>query len=109
MTQQELDALQGLCEEATAGPWQSGDGSVDRFFAGKNTIATPARVIVERATYNDEFDQQTYADIAFIAAARTAMPALIAEVRRLQAEIDRNAVFLAAHGIYSFEPAKANP
>lgn len=82
-----LDAIRARAEAATPGPWYSGDGSVDRFFAGKNTVATPARVIVERATYNDEFDQQTYSDIEFIAASRTDIPDMLAEIDRLTAAL----------------------
>lgn len=78
MTQQELDALQGLCDGATAGEWHTvevGDNktpwvvdSHERCVAG----GTPGG-IGPRAN-----------DAAFIAAARTALPELIAEVRRLQ-------------------------
>ena len=86
MDQQRLDAIRARCATATPGPWYSGDGSVDMFFAGKNTVATPSRVIVERATYNDEFDQQTYADLAFITAARSDVPDMLAEIARLTDE-----------------------
>ena len=85
MTREE--EIRARCEEATPGPWYNGDGSVDRFFAGKNTVATPERVIVERATYNDEFDRQTYADIGFIAHAREDIPYLLDRVERLTAEL----------------------
>jgi type VI protein secretion system component VasK len=87
MTDRERE-IQARCEAATPGPWYNGDGSVDRFFAGKNTVASTARVIVERATYNDEFDQQTYADIEFIAHARTDLPDALDEIARLRAELD---------------------
>ena len=67
MTQQELDALQGLCDGATSGPWRLGDDA--DIFAGNVDIAHLLNSLP---------------DADFIAASRTAMPALIAEVRRLQ-------------------------
>lgn len=80
MTNEELDALQGLCDGATAGEWHTvevGDNktpwvvdSHERCVAG----GTPGG-IGPRAN-----------DAAFIAAARAAVPALIGEVRRLTAE-----------------------
>lgn len=106
------EAIRARCEAATPGPWYSGDGSVDRFFAGKNTVATRERVIVERATYNDEYDQQTYDDIAFTAHAREDVPYLLSEKARLEsalveaqrraeaaeAQLKQNSVFMAVHG-----------
>lgn len=82
MTNEELDALQGLCDGATAGEWHTvevGDNktpwvvdSHERCVAG----GTPGG-IGPRAN-----------DAAFIAASRTAVPALIAEVRRLTARCE---------------------
>lgn len=86
MDQTRLDAIRARCERATPGPWYNGDGSVDRFFAGKNTVATKERVIVERATYNDDFDIQTYSDIEFIAHSREDIPYPLDRVAALEAE-----------------------
>ena len=72
MTQAELDALKALADAATPGPWATGDED-GMIYVG------------------NEFDSDTVAycgqsldDAAFIAAARAAVPALIAEVERLQ-------------------------
>ena len=71
MNQDELDRLQGLCDGATAGPWGF-DIEYGRVYqdSGDGLILA--------------IEIESIADRAFIAAARTAMPALISEVRRLQ-------------------------
>ena len=77
MTPQELDALQALCDGATAGPWiNSGD------ILFYHTAPDRSSVLL-----GDGEGGGAYAatcDLDFIAAARTALPQLIAEVRRLQ-------------------------
>jgi chemotaxis receptor (MCP) glutamine deamidase CheD len=55
----DLDALQALCDAATPGPWE---------------------------TDADRFDDIEEDDAEFIAAAREAMPMLVARVRELEAE-----------------------
>lgn len=82
MTESELSALQALCDAATPGEWVRNEtwGLVD------------AGCIVETATARGDprlriatlSGAGIEADAAFIAAARTALPALIAEVRRLR-------------------------
>jgi hypothetical protein len=61
MTNEQLTELEELCEKATPGPWR---------------ISRNARI----------FEFKLKADGRFIAAARTALPELIAEVRRLRNE-----------------------
>jgi hypothetical protein len=107
MTREE--EIRARCEAATPGPWYNGDGSVDRFFAGKNTVATPERVIVERATYNDEFDRQTYADIGFITHAREDIPYLLDENARLQRELDALKADIEAGRLVRFYTAEETP
>lgn len=70
MTTQELDALEALCDGAAPGPW-----TVDN--ASGNIKAHNATVA---------YDTWAEREGAFIAASRTAMPQLIADVRRLTGE-----------------------
>ena len=76
MTQQELDALKALADAATPDRWEiwsaaTGADYIVRVPRGKNYYAVIAT-------------DCTYSNAAFIAAAREAVPALIAEVERLQ-------------------------
>ena len=76
MTQQELDALKALADAATPDRWEiwsaaTGADYIVRVPRGKNYYAVIAT-------------DCTYSNAAFIAAARAAVPALIAEVERLQ-------------------------
>jgi len=90
MTTKELDALQALCDGATAGPWGS-DTECARVY---QDIGDGLILAIEI---------ESIADCDFIAASRTAMPELIAEVRRLQerceaAERDRKAALFGEIG-----------
>lgn len=76
MTEQELTALDALAQEAAPGPWEAEDT-----YGGYAYIA---KLQVSR----DDGDMPV-ADARFIAAARTAVPALVAEVRRLQQDAAR--------------------
>ena len=76
MTQAELDALKTLADVATPDRWEiwsaaTGADYIVRVPRGKNYYAVIAT-------------DCTYSNAAFIAAAREAVPALIAEVERLQ-------------------------
>lgn len=70
MTNEELDRLEALANAATPGPWVADERWV------------------EDADEYDIGEAQETSDAEFIAAARTAIPQLIAEIRRLQAIID---------------------
>lgn len=81
----DLDRLEALCRAATPGPWEAGKNGriamvVSRDFG-------PERLPRQFRADCGHFDQD-YADAALIAEARTALPALIAEVRRLRSELD---------------------
>lgn len=77
MTEQQLAELEALANAATPGPWQPQDDI--GYGRGIETLA-----------YNEDvgvlFGE---ADAAFIASARTAVPKLIAEVRRLRKLLER--------------------
>lgn len=92
MTEEELAAIETRCDAATRGPWLL-DDSGDIYSAGGtytkydregylHTEWNGAICIVDSGVYPPWGD-----DAAFIAHAREDIPALIAEVRRLQAEI----------------------
>lgn len=89
----DLDALQALCDAATSGPWEY-DGP-------RLAIFTPGRLGVCEFVDSDVEQAADDANGAFIAAARDALPKLIAEVRRLQAREQRLMPALQAFGIDS--------
>jgi hypothetical protein len=74
MTDAELTELEALCHAATPGPWEC-----DIFGIPGVATKAPNRY---RSKHIDELN------FAFIAAARTAVPALIAEVRKLREELE---------------------
>ena len=84
VTPEELKRLRELCDAATGGEWQRyghiGSGSLAR-----------VRAIVGKCerTHREMFQDvpSDGNDAAFIAAARTALPALLDEVERLKAEL----------------------
>lgn len=81
MTTKELDALQALCDGATAGPWHTEDiGEPPK----RRWVVDARHRCVAGGTAGGLGPRAFDAD--FIAAARTAMPTLIAEVRRLTSE-----------------------
>ena len=93
----DLDAAQALADAATPGPWES-DGDYDR--AEVCQTAEPFATIVGtetegRAYMSYERLVLSAADSAFIAQARTLVPALIARVRDLEVI---NASLNNAHG-----------
>jgi hypothetical protein len=98
MIEQVLSELEKLCEAATPGPWRAGRAdmvSYDGAGGGpfKNVYCDDPRGGVHHVTGDvlpytvarGEGDKdECRHNAAFIAAARTALPVLIAEVRRLQ-------------------------
>ena len=60
--------IKGRLATITADPWRAGDGSEATWYLGKDVVVADTRLVVQRATYHDDtFDNQTYADIEFIA------------------------------------------
>lgn len=74
MTQDELERLEALANSATGGSWQVGDP-----YDGRTAL-----LVAVYGMGMEVADTQTENDAAFIAAARSAVPALVAEVRRLR-------------------------
>lgn len=76
MTDDELKRLEALCEAATPGPWET-DGVV--------YVLGPTEPLANGGTTQKGIaDSYEESDADFIAAARVAMPAAIAEIRRLR-------------------------
>ena len=76
MTQAELDALKALADAATPGPWEEVAESGEWWITGPD---------IDNDFVIDTTNGTKQADCDFIAATRAAVPALIAEVERLQA------------------------
>ena len=86
LTTAQLAAWAALADAATPGPWRA--GTVERegkvWVNHRDGIAGP--VLGERCLLNMNLHFPHTADRAFIAAAREAVPALVAEVRALRSE-----------------------
>lgn len=83
MTEDELAALEVLTEAATPGPWEWLDYDLHAVSVANDDPWDPAPgqkiIVTDGGAYPPE-----NADATFIAATRTAVPALIAELRRLR-------------------------
>lgn len=84
MTDEQLQEWSVLAEAATPGPWKSGWSWQDAINGGKSAWSEGPVHVGETLS---QVAPQAIADAAFIAAAREAVPALVAEVRRLRAEL----------------------
>lgn len=86
MSDEELDRLERLADGATPGPWDDRHRGCLRIpiIAPHPARDADWRLIADVRSAGRERE----ANAAFIAAARTAVPELIAEVRRLRAQIE---------------------
>src|SRR5687768_15286619 len=92
MTGERLAELERLCEAATPGPWYAPEqlgGHVwgDRALGQQSNEILYHHKVADCTYHADGGFEQRGQNAAFIAAARTALPELIAEVRRLWAEV----------------------
>jgi len=71
MTEQELQAIEARERAATPGPWNGVGKGFETYIEARNST------VVTSAYIDDE-------DVAFVVHARSDVPALLAEVRRLQ-------------------------
>lgn len=83
MTEQELQRLEALEQAATGAPWSEFCESGDWWVSRKDEFDGPGDWVFNSNT--DFWNKQE--DVDFVVAARNALPALIAEVRRLRAII----------------------
>lgn len=81
MTNDELDRLDALAAAATRGPWKAAGLPSPRWIHTPSYVAL-AEALESRTRAEGKLDAE--ANAAFIAAARDAVPALVAEVRRLR-------------------------
>lgn len=96
MNEERLAELEQLASEASSGPW-----SVGQFWIGDLCLHRVYSFEAEPIA-----DLRYLHDAAFIAAARAAVPALVAEVRRLRAENDllRPKVAVEDPALSDFDP-----
>lgn len=94
MTSEELREIEQRCEAASEGPWRY---EVDE----KPGVVTWEHVRGPRpfALHQSTNHPQDSRDLAFIAHARTDVPRLVAEVRRLQAELEGREQWGIDHGL----------
>ncbi|MGQ4437971.1 hypothetical protein ACN6LI_003337 [Streptomyces violaceoruber] len=87
LTEQQLTDIEARAGAATEGPWCTDAWEI---YQGTEYVPGVSRWIGEtcRGATSPEQDR---ADAAFVAAARSDVPALLAEVRRLQAELAKSA------------------
>lgn len=98
MTDARLDEIEKFADAATAGPW-SYDGQHNEITTPRDErywlIVSECRSAPDQTIKRDEFGHGFDNNFAFIAAARTDVPALVAEVRR-QREESNEAIEAAA-------------
>jgi len=94
MTPEELAAIRARAEAATPGPWRGVPG---RYILPDDwNHRYTAHQVIEGCIYNPNAEN----DHAFIAHAREDIPALVAEVERLQAELARLRPVVEAARVY---------
>jgi len=98
VTDIDLDAIEARANAATEGPWWRREGHAEIDGQNYAEVLIPGRVECGSYCYGgtstiegDRLD----ADLAFIAHARTDVPALVAEVRRLRESLDASKVSTA--------------
>lgn len=90
MTDDELAVLETLCAAASPGPWAWDSRDRDTYWRSTGGAGAYPSAVIDTDTedYGEDvyivFIEATHADAAFIAASRTGVPALVAEVRRLR-------------------------
>jgi hypothetical protein len=92
----DLDKLKALCEAATEGPWDTMGGGKSIGIVADYEPESPlgSALMIGSCWHNEAIKQDGYANAAFIKAARTALPELIAEVERLREELAKTGLEL---------------
>jgi hypothetical protein len=85
MTDEERQAITARVEAATPGPWTAGEDveTAGEIYAGDDRVPV---------LHGPPFEGPRTEDMSFIAHARTDVPALLAEVERLRAELHAHEV-----------------
>lgn len=82
MTEEDLATIEARAERATAGPWEASAN----YLIGGWWVQDP----VAKDREGEVLDGGSEADCVFVAHARSDVPALVAEVRRLRAALTRS-------------------
>lgn len=90
VTAERLSEIAALCEAATPGPWRQ-DCQI-RVVAGPDSNPTDI-IDYDHALHGEPPSASEIADLAFIAASRTAIPELLAEITRLRADLDHASTY----------------
>jgi hypothetical protein len=91
MTPERLEQIEKRCNAATAGPW-----SVARYtnYLGYSIFADPPTGCIAERWYDNEqqapYKEQIGGNAQFIAHARTDIPDLLSEIKRLRGELNSN-------------------
>lgn len=93
MSDLDLDSIKARCEAATEGPWHREHGDYGCVSIGNFGWVVDG----PNCPQYDEDTPQGHADAEFIAHARTDVPALVAEVERLRAEVERHMRMIRDH------------
>ena len=88
MSTEELDAIEARATAATAGPWTYEGSGCIHTRATEHYDPEDEAYVLEVLRGPDDPSRHT-ANGRFVAAARTDVPALVAEVRRLRTEVER--------------------
>ena len=84
---EELAAIRERCAKTTPGPWGVGDPDSNMLpHSSNNEVVAKSFLVVSRNVYGKDSDNQTYANIVFIAHARTDIPRLLDALEALNAE-----------------------
>ncbi len=81
MTEQELAEILERAEKATPGPWTA--------YSSAWMVGSECGLIADTNEYGDSETKASAPNCAFIAYARDDVPALVAEVKRLRAELEQ--------------------
>ena len=92
----DLDRIEALCAAATPGPWTAVKDPDGAF-----TIESDFYAAVCWREPWPENAAKCIADAMLIASARTDLPALVAEVRRLRAALSQSEYFIGERGLWN--------
>lgn len=94
MTDEELDAIEARAAAATWGPWRAGHVEAEGKVWARDAHALGGPHLGEVCIFNANLHRPHTPDREFVAHARTDVPALVAELRRVRAEAKRHVVGL---------------
>lgn len=84
MTNDELARLKALCAAATSAPWKPDVGVYEDPDGDDDYTFARGPMVSRKGGQSEPWRAQGYSDAKFLAAARTALPLLIAEIERMR-------------------------